>query len=965
MALFIISFAYQDRAKNELAGYISRYLGADITFQKVSVSLLRNFPRMRLDISEIVVHDGEREAMKMDQLTILFNPAKMFGDSLDIEKVIIRNALVKLITDENGKQTHLFFLQDSSSGNPRKPLGINSQELLIKNLSVFTENKIKKNIVHFEVREGKFIVGINGPVNRIEGEIKGTMDTLVIRSSVLFSHVPVTMKDLVYIMNIATGEQHLEQGDINLAKLKVVPSLSLQKKDNGEQINLSLQCNDDLNAFLSVLRFKYENDLKQVNPGATASLTFIQQGLITATGNPFTELEFSIQDADLESDKLQYPVTGLLVRGNYNNGPEHRRKTARIVIDTLHARVAESYIDGSLLVDNLENPVLTARLLSKLDLSHLIKPSREISANGLVTAELDVKGHMTEFENFGMTGEDIEYGEISVTDLNLYLKDSLINVRIDTGKILIKDRSLDIQRFYGTLNGENFYLEGKVTDLDGIFYQDKINGTIKADIGVQTIKPGEFDRISLLGQWEKDTFLLKHLSTDFRGLTLEGNGMITSREKTGTTIIGVLDISAQNFDISSLDNIPGFKIPARNMDEPGLPVNIDITAGLRIDTLLAGDLAINGVRGKLSVAPGMISIDLPAARLLGCDADIDLNLNNWNENDQDLTGKIDMVFDTLDVKSFLNTLSGIMPPVEPSANGQGPASDVIRFSRDLNFGIIAKHLEYDLINADSVNITGRISDDLTVIDKFTIDYAGGKVSLEGVFLQGKDNTITGNIISGSSNTNIDELLGSFGNFGQSFLTNKSVEGKVSWNADLYFMLDSTLEPLEEYNFWKFDFSVTEAKLSNVVPVEKALSFIRQKSKENIIVSNMDFSTYFVKQHLFIHDVTIKNSISDMAIFGTYSPADTLLDLDIRLSLSDLLFKSTKKRVIETEDGDFDLGNDRTLSLTFDGTAGRHKVKVATRKDYNRDLGVMQQQFTRFDRELEDKISRLKTGRPGK
>jgi hypothetical protein len=65
------------------------------------------------------------------------------------------------------------------------------------------------------------------------------------------------------------------------------------------------------------------------------------------------------------------------------------------------------------------------------------------------------------------------------------------------------------------------------------------------------------------------------------------------------------------------------------------------------------------------------------------------------------------------------------------------------------------HITIDTLMAGGTacyNISGNvyISDGKTEIKSFTFNYAGGKVSLEGVFRSNEDNTVTGNVISGST-----------------------------------------------------------------------------------------------------------------------------------------------------------------------------------------------------------------------
>ena len=99
----------------------------------------------------------------------------------------------------------------------------------------------------------------------------------------------------------------------------------------------------------------------------------------------------------------------------------------------------------------------------------------------------------------------------------------------------------------------------------------------------------------------------------------------------------------------------------------------------------------------------------------------------------------------------------------------------------------------------------------------------------------------------------------------------------------------------------------------------------------------------------------------MNIFGTYSPKDTTADLDLQLSLSDLLFKSLKKRMIETEEGPLDVGKDKNLSLNFTGTIAQHHVKHIIRKEFIKQRALLQSQFNEFDVELQKRMSELSGG----
>jgi hypothetical protein len=992
----VLSLFFQKQVRQELAGYVGHFIGAEVTFSDFSLSLLRNFPSMRMEISGIKAYDQGQEVLDVGRFTIIFSLTEIAVGTLDVKKIVIRDAKLTTITDEQGKRYRLSVLQDPGPGKKGKTLGLISQEVIIDNITVQSENRIKKNLTRVTVTHGRFMAGLNKPVTTITGEMKGTIDSLVSKGRLIFSELPVKAEDMVYIINSETGEQHVEQGSLSLANLKLVTVFSMKKDEQGQIIDLSLRSDNDLNAFLGLLNVKFGKDLEQVNPEAKATLVFREQGLVTPFVNPFMELEFSIADARIVSEKLPFPVTNLVIKGNYNNGEDHSWKTACIVIDTVHAEINESYIDGKLQVDNLQDPVITAQLTSGIDLGHIIKPGAGISADGRVTTRLDVKGRISDLEKSGLEGKELASGEINLSGLDLYLQDSLYRIKIDEGRVLLKNRELTLLPLKGIINDDTFHIQASLDNFDQLFFHKKMKGSVDAgfdqiDLGglsprddkdttsgkfldfflkhidlLINVEAGkikgrswELNNLVMQGEWSPDTLLIRGLGCAFNQFVIQSEGALTFKQDKIESVDGTAKISAKKLELNDL------MAYAENDNEGGenkhssILQMLDVSVDISIDTLLAGEMPFSNINGKISLTPGLLKLNSFQAQMPGGKAIVNLCMKKWQEESRELTGSIDLSFDSLDIRSFLLALPSGKRKEVPSPEASKPAAADNPFQTDISLDLYADRISYDLIRADSVRVIGSISDGRTEIRKFTFGYGGGTVSLEGVLTKNVDMTVTANVISSASAVDMDSLLTSFGNFGQSFLTADSTMGKVSWAADLYFRLDEKFEPIEEDNFWKFDFTVTEAQLHNVVPVEKALSFIRQKSKENIIVSNLKFGTYYVSKVLYINNLSIDNSISDMNIFGTYVPGDTLLNLNLRLSLKDLLFKSTKKRIIETEDGVLDLGNGKDLNLKFSGTSGTHQVKLATRKEYNQDQEILEQQLNGFDQELEERLGGIK------
>lgn len=148
---------------------------------------------------------------------------------------------MNLVTDEQGNSTRLFSSRDSSQAGPGNSLTFTSQEVEVYNFRFNSENRAKKNLISFNVTEGRFVVGATKPVTRITGEIKGDLDSLISGGVVILSNLPVSSDNLVFSINDSSGTQTLEQGFFMVESLKLVPFYSLSNKREGQFIDWSIR----------------------------------------------------------------------------------------------------------------------------------------------------------------------------------------------------------------------------------------------------------------------------------------------------------------------------------------------------------------------------------------------------------------------------------------------------------------------------------------------------------------------------------------------------------------------------------------------------------------------------------------------------------------------------------------------------------------------------------------------------
>ena len=187
---------------------------------------------------------------------------------------------------------------------------------------------------------------------------------------------------------------------------------------------------------------------------------------------------------------------------------------------------------------------------------------------------------------------------------------------------------------------------------------------------------------------------------------------------------------------------------------------------------------------------------------------------------------------------------------------------------------------------------------------------------------------------------IQEFFTSFDNFNQDVFTAENTSGKISWDSYYYFEFDENFELHKDDNLWWIDAAVHHAEFVNVEPIEKTLFFVGHKAKDNMIVSELDVHAFLFQNKIFCKDILMNDNIANLDIFGEVDLENKEMALGLEISMTDLLFRSKKERIRETEEGINTLDKDKKILLRMNGPLSDHKLKIMTKKKfrtYQKDL----------------------------
>jgi hypothetical protein len=195
--------------------------------------------------------------------------------------------------------------------------------------------------------------------------------------------------------------------------------------------------------------------------------------------------------------------------------------------------------------------------------------------------------------------------------------------------------------------------------------------------------------------------------------------------------------------------------------------------------------------------------------------------------------------------------------------------------------------------------------------------------------------LPGYLYSKVDDIDIQKFFTAFDNFNQDVFTSENTSGKVSWTAHYYFELGEKMVPVRNKNLWIIQMLVHDAELDKVEPIEKTLFFVGHKAKDEMIIKSLDIKAFLIKDRLFLNDVLMNDNIANLDLFGEVNLDDKTMDMGIEISLSDLFFRSKKRRIVNTEQGDVDLEKDSKVFLNLTGPLTDNKIKLMNKRKFNK------------------------------
>jgi hypothetical protein len=573
--LLVLPLAFRGKIREVLVREGNKMLDGGFDVGAVNISLIRNFPKATVSITDFSLWGsgdfaGDTLAV-IDRMSLTVNLGSIFSaDGFDVSRVLVDDADIHAVVLEDGRPNWDILKpsdtpetpRDTTSGEP-PAFRVRLRKLTLENLDVV-----------FDDRASKMYAAVENFSTTASGDLGAARTTLRIRSQI--EALTFRYGGIPYLSGATVALQAAVDADLENMQFTLSDNLlslnALQAGLEGtfgmpEQgvYDLDVRLKTEQIGFkeiLSMIPAIYAKDFAGLEASGSVALSAWARGRMAGDDLPAFEASLEVTDGRFRYPSLPKSVDNIRIAASAKN-PGGSADATTLSVQPLQFSLAGNPFAATLdLATPLSDPAFAVTAEGTLDLGMIreVYPLDSIELNGVLTADLDLKGRLS-YVDLGAYDRFQASGMLQIRDMLVKMSD-------------MPDVSIDRSLFTFT----PAYLQLSETRV----------GIGRSDVTV-------------------DSRLQNYMAFALRGETIRGNlnvrsGLLDLNELTGQGETTSETLAAD----PQASPTPAFEVPK----------NIDFDMNVALQKVYFTNLELDEVAGRVSVADGKLDMSNLSLRTL-------------------------------------------------------------------------------------------------------------------------------------------------------------------------------------------------------------------------------------------------------------------------------------------------------------------------------------------------------------
>ena len=496
--LFVVGYYYHDEVKEYVVAELNKQLNTQIIIdgKDIDFTVLKSFPYASVDFKNIkaleAIESKNKDTLfKAGKVSFQFNILDIINKKYHVKKIKIEDVDLKIRIDKNGKDNYHFWKAVSDTGSSAFSFALEKIVLNKIRLS-YKDYKARKNI-DVLIKQST----ISGKFSNSTYAMEATADLFVNQIKIegsSFLRKKNIHTELELIVDNTVPSYKIKEGKIKIENLLVEVFGNVINANKNPIVNFGIRGKDmDIKSVLSLIPNQYKGKINEYESNGEFYFNATVQGSLTKDKTPQIKADFGIKNADITQVKDNIVLHHVNLQGKYSNGNKDNSEVSLFELIPFSATIDQGSVSGELSLHDLNNPSVSGKI--KADIS-LEKLQRFIKIDTIerVSGQLKIDAS---FEGDGKEINTINYqnittaGILSITDMNLKLKNNALIFADINGDFTFDNNDLAINTMTGNVSSSDFELKGFLRNSIGFILKRNQDITVEATLRSKNINLNE------------------------------------------------------------------------------------------------------------------------------------------------------------------------------------------------------------------------------------------------------------------------------------------------------------------------------------------------------------------------------------------------------------------------------------------------------------------------------------------
>jgi hypothetical protein len=473
--LLVAPFLFKGKIESAMKQAANDNLNARVNWSDVSLSLIRNFPNLRVSVEGLTVDntaapfDSVRLA-SIGSLDVVVDVKSLFGDEIVVKRFGLVDPVLDIRFAEDGSSNIDIAKADTTTAE-QAPVAEEGGAFKMKLKEYF----IKNGKINYDDRTMPMIMKFEGLNHEGTGDF--TQDLFKLVTTTHADKATFWFDGITYLNEVkadlqADIDMDMKNSKYTLAGNKIqLNALELGAQGwvamPGEDIDMDISFNalkNDFKQFLSMVPLEFAKDVEGVD--ATGNLAF--NGFVRGTYNdnsmPSVGMELAIDNARFKYPDLPKSVDNIHVKAKVYADMNDQDNTT-VDVDKFHLEMAANPVDMTLHLRTPESdPYIdfACKALVNLDnVREFIPLEKGDDVHGIINADIAMKGNYSVVESGNYESFDAK-GMIDIQNV-LFKSDSLpYDLQVNKAVFNFTPQFIDLQGFDARIGKSDLQAAGKI-----------------------------------------------------------------------------------------------------------------------------------------------------------------------------------------------------------------------------------------------------------------------------------------------------------------------------------------------------------------------------------------------------------------------------------------------------------------------------------------------------------------------